>query len=112
MLDKKKEEEKEEGAGWVPDKKERKKEKKLEKKKKLLRQGAGQKRKKKKKKKKKELLGQGAGEAEGWEWVSCLLVIHCCRHLVKNIITCVCFHWYPPKKFKYGKHRLGESTLT
>ena len=22
------------------------------------------------------------------------------------------FHWYPPKKFKYGKPRLGESTLT
>ena len=22
------------------------------------------------------------------------------------------FHWYPPKKLKYGKHRLGESTLT
>ena len=21
-------------------------------------------------------------------------------------------HWYPPKKFKYGKPRLGESTLT
>ena len=24
----------------------------------------------------------------------------------------VFFHWYPPKKFKYGKPRLGESTLT
>ena len=22
------------------------------------------------------------------------------------------FHWYPPKKLKYGKPRLGESTLT
>ena len=22
------------------------------------------------------------------------------------------FHWYPPKKLKYGKSRLGESTLT
>ena len=22
------------------------------------------------------------------------------------------FHWYPPKKLKYGKLRLGESTLT
>ena len=21
-------------------------------------------------------------------------------------------HWYPPKKLKYGKPRLGESTLT
>ena len=21
------------------------------------------------------------------------------------------FHWYPPKKLKYGKPRLGESTL-
>ena len=24
----------------------------------------------------------------------------------------VFFHWYPPKKLKYGKSRLGESTLT
>ena len=24
----------------------------------------------------------------------------------------VFFHWYPPKKSKYGKPRLGESTLT
>ena len=24
----------------------------------------------------------------------------------------VFFHWYPPKKLKYGKPRLGESTLT
>ena len=22
------------------------------------------------------------------------------------------FHWYPPKKLKYGKPGLGESTLT
>ena len=22
------------------------------------------------------------------------------------------FHWYPPKKLKYGKHRFDESTLT
>ena len=22
------------------------------------------------------------------------------------------FHWYPPKKLKYGKPRLGKSTLT
>ena len=22
------------------------------------------------------------------------------------------FHWYPPKKLKYGKPRLGDSTLT
>ena len=22
------------------------------------------------------------------------------------------FHWYPPKKLKYGKSSLGESTLT
>ena len=22
------------------------------------------------------------------------------------------FHWYPPKKLKYGKPRIGESTLT
>ena len=29
-------------------------------------------------------------------------------------ISTGCFfsHWYPPKKFKYGKPRLGESTLT
>ena len=28
--------------------------------------------------------------------------------------TTGCFfsHWYPPKKLKYGKPRLGESTLT
>ena len=25
---------------------------------------------------------------------------------------CFCFHWYPPKKLKYGKPTLGESTLT
>ena len=24
----------------------------------------------------------------------------------------VFFHWYPPKKLKYGKPRLGESMLT
>ena len=24
----------------------------------------------------------------------------------------VFFHWYPPKKLKYGKPRLGESTAT
>ena len=24
----------------------------------------------------------------------------------------VFFHWYPPKKLKYRKPRLGESTLT
>ena len=24
----------------------------------------------------------------------------------------VFFNWYPPKKLKYGKPRLGESTLT
>ena len=24
----------------------------------------------------------------------------------------VFFHWYPPKRLKYGKSRLGESTLT
>ena len=24
----------------------------------------------------------------------------------------VFFNWYPPKKLKYGKHRLGESTAT
>ena len=33
------------------------------------------------------------------------------------VIHCLCytgcfFHWYPPKKFKYGKPRLGESTST
>ena len=28
------------------------------------------------------------------------------------IIQGVFFHWYPPKKLKYGKPRLGESTLT
>ena len=29
-----------------------------------------------------------------------------------NTIQGVFFHWYPPKKSKYGKPRLGESTLT
>ena len=28
------------------------------------------------------------------------------------LIQGVFFHWYPPKKLKYGKPRLGESTLT
>ena len=28
------------------------------------------------------------------------------------IYRVICFHWYPPKKLKYGKPRLGESTLT
>ena len=39
---------------------------------------------------------------------------------VSNAILCLSvflyrvffFHWYPPKKLKYGKPRLGESTLT
>ena len=32
-------------------------------------------------------------------------------HLRKKLQG-VFFNWYPPKKLKYGKHRLGESTLT
>ena len=28
------------------------------------------------------------------------------------VIQGVFFHWYPPKELKYGKPRLGESTLT
>ena len=30
----------------------------------------------------------------------------------KSFIQGVFFHWYPPKKLKYVKPRLGESTLT
>ena len=37
---------------------------------------------------------------------------HWCHHNITNISYRVFFHWYPPKKFKYGKPRLGESTLT
>ena len=34
-------------------------------------------------------------------------------HYIHNMdITGCFFHWYPPKKLKYGKPRLGESTLT
>ena len=29
-----------------------------------------------------------------------------------NIYTGCFFHWYPPNKLKFGKPRLGESTLT
>ena len=29
-----------------------------------------------------------------------------------SIIQGVVFNWYPPKKLKYGKPRLGESTAT
>ena len=39
--------------------------------------------------------------------------------LIKMTNTTICsytgcffFHWYPPKKLKYGEPRLGESTLT
>ena len=32
--------------------------------------------------------------------------------VVLPIIQGVFFNWYPPKKLKYGKPRLGESTLT
>ena len=35
-----------------------------------------------------------------------------CLHYQLMIIQGVFFNWYPPKKLKYGKPRLGESTLT
>ena len=39
----------------------------------------------------------------------------CCQQCVCSYL-CICtgcfFHWYPAKKLKYGKPRLGESTLT
>ena len=31
---------------------------------------------------------------------------------VGHVIQGVCFHWYPPKKLKYGKPGLGESMWT
>ena len=31
---------------------------------------------------------------------------------IHNPHTGCFFHWYPSKKLKYGKPRLGESTLT
>ena len=34
----------------------------------------------------------------------------CKKHYLKD--TGCFFHWYPPKKLKYGKPRLGESTAT
>ena len=32
--------------------------------------------------------------------------------IVMIVIQGVSFNWYPPKKLKYGKPRLGKSTLT
>ena len=32
--------------------------------------------------------------------------------LPNKIYRVFVFHWYPPKKLKYGKPRLGKSTLT
>ena len=32
--------------------------------------------------------------------------------LLNDMIQGVFFNWYPPKKLKYGKPRLGVSTLT
>ena len=34
------------------------------------------------------------------------------EHFSESTNTGYFFHWYPPKKLKYGKPRLGESTLT
>ena len=35
------------------------------------------------------------------------------KTIIMTIITTGCFFsWYPPKKLKYGKPRVGESTLT
>ena len=31
---------------------------------------------------------------------------------ILQIVQGVFFHWYSPEKLKYGKPRLGESTLT
>ena len=39
----------------------------------------------------------------------CILYIYLC---IWVYIQGVFFNWYPPKKLKYGKPRLGESTLT
>ena len=35
---------------------------------------------------------------------------HMCQML--QLVQGVFLNWYPPKKLKYGKPRLGESTLT
>ena len=35
-----------------------------------------------------------------------------CSNVKKIYVQGVFFNWYPPKKLKYGKPRLGESTLT
>ena len=44
------------------------------------------------------------------------LIRYWCRErslfMGKDEIQGVFFHWYHPKKLKYGKPRLGESTLT
>ena len=34
------------------------------------------------------------------------------QHCLSQDLQGVFFNWYPPKKLKYGKPRLGESTLT
>ena len=34
------------------------------------------------------------------------------KHPFVKYLQGVFFNWYPPKKLKYGKPRLGESTLT
>ena len=43
-----------------------------------------------------------------------LIQIHPLLKILVNskVIQSDFFHWYPPKKLKYGKPRLGESTLT
>ena len=37
---------------------------------------------------------------------------HYYHYALHNHTGCFFSHWYPPKKLKYGKPRLGESTLT
>ena len=53
---------------------------------------------------KKCIAAGGAGAGAGGGSV-CLVALEC-------TLTGWFFHWYPPKKLKYGKPRLGESTLT
>ena len=40
------------------------------------------------------------------------LSTHCIVQSFKINNSCDVFNWYSPKKLKYGKPRLGESTLT
>ena len=48
---------------------------------------------------------------QGLRWTS-QLPLKISSYSGRSYTGCFFSHWYPPKKLKYGKPRLGESTLT